>query len=214
MANRPVFGVRTEWPFVRIVDITFDFHPGLSAAQKRRNVTAIHEAYQSRFPERKVLEISSKSMQEGGEKLSAFFLQKFVPSLGRTVAVENVYQSGKVFEFGGPYTDLLTVTPRESKKDERLKTSGKLIGFRFEDKDYPIRPASIFYDYIYINALMENEELANILLQYDAFTDVEFNPAKGVSCQAQAAAEFVSLSRADLLDQARDFDSFLKLFRR
>lgn len=52
-------------------------------------------------PGARVLEISSKSMQENGPALSAFALAKYVPALGRSVPVENVFQAGKVFEGGG-----------------------------------------------------------------------------------------------------------------
>lgn len=163
-------------------------------------------------PGNKVLEISSKSMQEHGEDLSAFFLKKYVPSLGKKVPVECVFQSAKTFRLGGPYADLLEAAPREAKRDERLKNSGRLTCFTFEGKAFPLEPKTAFYDYIYLNALLENEELAETVLQYDAFTDVEFNPEKSLNCQAKSAAAFVSLSRMGLLDMIRDFDAFLGLY--
>ena len=68
-----------------------------------------------------------------------------------------------------------------------------LICFTFEDKAFPLEPKTAFYDYIYMNALLENENLAQMILQYDAFTDIEFNPDKSLNCQAKAAAAFVAL---------------------
>ena len=59
-----------------------------------------------------------------------------------------------------------------------------------------------------INALLENQELAETALRYDAFTDIEFNPEKSLNCQAQAAAIFVSLSRQGLIEKAKDFEEF------
>lgn len=212
MAIRPVYLVNERNPFYMKWDANFVYNKGLAPSQKKKNIQAIHETFSDSFPEKKVLEISSKSMQEGGKELSAFFLPKMVPSIQRSVSVENVYQAGKVFTGGGPFTDLLTVTPREAKTDPRLKNSGKLIGFQFEGKNFPTQPESIFYDFLYINALFENKKLAEIALKYDAFTDIEFNPQKSVSCQAKAAAVFVSLSRQGLIEKVRDFEEFIKLF--
>ena len=212
MANRPIYMPKTAAPYRTLYSAEFTWNSGLSVAQKRRNVIALHESFHESFPEKKVLEISSKSMQEGGVELSAFNLHKFVPSLGKSVPVEVIYHAGKVFRNGGPYTDLLNGTSREAKKDGRLQNSGALIGFRFEGQDFPLRPQTIFYDYLYLNALLENEKLAKIVLQYDAFTDIEFNPEKSISCQANSAALFVSLYRLGLIDKVRNFDDFLGLF--
>ena len=184
---------------------------GFAKAQKQKNIRAIHEAFARIRPGEKVLEISSKSMHENGEDLSAFFLQKYVPSLDKKTPVEGVFQSAKTFEKGGPYKDLLYAAPREAKRDQRLKNSGKLVCFTFEGKEIPLEPTTVFYDYIYLNALLENESLAKTVLQYDAFTDIEFNPNKSLNCQAKAAAAFVALSRLGLIEQVKDFEAFLKL---
>lgn len=212
MAMRPVFLVSERNPFYTRWNATFEYNSGFAPSQKRKNIQAIHDAFSFSFPGKKVLEISSKSMQEGGEALSAFFLKKFVPSLGESIPVENVYQAGKVFEGGGPFTDLLQATPRAAKKDERLRNSGRIVKFCFDGTDFPTDPTTIFYNFIYINALLENEELAKTALRYDAFTDIEFNPEKSLNCQAQAAAIFVSLSRQGLIEKVKDFEEFSKLF--
>lgn len=212
MANRPIYMPKNAAPYRTLYSAEFTWNSGLSVSQKRKNVTALHEAFAVHFPGKKVLEISSKSMQKGGVELSAFNLHKFVPSLGKSVPVEVIYHAGKVFKNGGPYTDLLQGTSREAKKDDRLRNSGTIIGFRFEGKDFPLRPQTAFYDYLYLNALLENEKLAKIVLQYDAFTDIEFNPEKSISCQAKAAALFVSLSRLGLIEKVRNFEDFLGLF--
>ena len=146
-------------------------------------------------------------------KLSAFNLQKSVPSLGKCISVECIFQGGKVFTGGGPYTDLYVKSSREAKKDSRLKSSGMLKNFYFEGNTIPLLPKTAFYDWLYINALTENEELAQELLEYDSFTDVEFNPDKSLNCQAKAAAVYVALARLGLLEQVKEFDSFLKLFQ-
>ncbi len=211
-STRPVFMVRSARPYFLETGITFPFFAGLSASQKKKNVVSLHDAFKEYFPDKPILEISSKSLQPEGEPLSAFYLPKFVPSLGKSIPVECVYQGGKVFTGGGPYTDLYNATPRAAKKDERLRTSGELIAFEFEGQRFPIKPATLFYDYLYINALLENKELAEKALKFDAFTDIEFNPKKSTSCQARSVAKFVSLHRAGLIDQVRNPDTFRKLF--
>lgn len=212
MARRPVFISTERRPYAAEWYVDFVFNPGFAVSQKQKNILALHEAFQEEFPGKRVLEISSKSLQPEGVALSAFNLMKYVPSLGRSVPVENVFQGGKVFADGGPYTDLLEKSAREAKRDERIRSGGELIAFEFEGEQYPVKPRTIFYDFIYMNALMENEELAQALMKYDAFTDIEFNPNRSVNCQAHTAAKFVSLAKAGLLDRIRSFEEFLQLF--
>lgn len=213
MANRPVFVPFQKAPYVDVFMPEFTWNGGFAVSQKQKNITALHQAFTERFPERKVLEISSKSMQPLGVKLSAFNLKKYVPSLGRSIPLECVFQGGKVFAAGGPYRDLYEATARDAKRDPRLKESGMLRSFFFEGQHFPLSPTTAFYDWLYINALMENTDLAQSLMEYNAFTDIEFNHGKSLNCQAQAAAIFVSLSRQGLLEQCKDFNSFVQLLR-
>lgn len=212
MAKRPVFIAKETAPFYQMTEIKFEWNGGLAKVQKQKNITALHQEFLKKEPDKKVLEISSKSMQEYGEALSAFFLLKNVPELEKKVPVECVFQGAKTFAHGGPYKDLLDVSPREAKQDERLKNSGALICFTFENQMYPLIPRTVFYDYIYINALLENEKLAAAVLEYDAFTDIEFNPDRSLNCQAKAAACFVGLCRAGLTEKMKTFETFAELF--
>ena len=125
--------------------------------------------------------------------------------------VQCVFQSAKTFENGGPYKDLIDATPRDAKRDQRLKNSGKLVCFSFEGKEFPLEPKTAFYDYIYLNALLENDSLVQTILRYVAFTDIEFNPEKSLNCHAKAAATFVALSRLGLIERVKNFEAFLKL---
>lgn len=215
MAQRPVFIVALKAPYSHLYTLNFTYSSGLSKAQKQKNITALHEEFGKTLlgkQGKKIAEISSKSLDPETVRLSAFRLNKYVPSLGRSVPVECVYQAGKVFVNGGPYTDLLEVSPRAAKKDERLKTSGRLTGFMFEGEEFPLEPGSIFYDWLYCNALLENPEASEYILDYDAFTDIEFNPQNGRACQARTCAVYVSLHRLGLTDRIRDFAEFRKLF--
>lgn len=211
MAERPVFRTWNNSPYMARVFVNFEWFAGLSKSQKQKSIRSLHESYHAIFPEQKILEISGKSESELGRALSAFSLTKYVPSLGASIPVENIYQSSKVFTEGGPYTDLLMVKSLDAKRDSRLKSSGSLTGFSYEGMKFPVKPRSLFYEYIYMNALLEHEDLAAQLMEYDAFTDIEFNHKRSESTQALAAARFVSLARAGLLDEIRDPKRFLKL---
>ena len=213
MATRPVFASAKKRPGADIYMTEFLWNKGLAVSQKQKNITALHAAYNQRFPDQRVLEISSKSLQPLGVKLSAFNLKKFVPELGTEVPVECVFQGGKVFAAGGPYTDLYTATSREANGDPRLKQSGILKGFCFDGKSFPLNPPTAFYNWLYISALREHPDLAAELLEYDAFTDIEFNPDRSRNCQAEAAAVFVSLNRQVLLESCDTFETFAALVK-
>lgn len=177
--------------------VVFEWVPGLAISQSQKSVMNLHEAAISKLGIQKILEISTRSQNELGISLSAFNLQVSIE--GRNYPVEAVYQSSKVFQSGGPFLDLMSANAHDSKKDLRLKNSGELIGFRFENQDWPLTTSPNFYDYLYIRALMENVNRKKIL-QFDAFSDIAFNQntlkpkvGKSFNCQARSAAIFVSL---------------------
>lgn len=190
-ATRPIFIPNSENIGVIEQNIDFDWHMGMSAKVRKRSIQSLHQEAKKRGFEN-VLEASSKSEQVIGIQLSAFFLKSI-----KGYPVENLFQSSKVFENGGPYRDLLTVTPREAKKNHRLKESGQMVKFTINQKDFPLEPKSLFYDWLYVNVLFSdvNLELREQFLdsQFDAFSDIEFNPKKSFSCQARTLALCVSL---------------------
>lgn len=67
------------------------------------------------------------------------------------------------------------------------------------NRKFVLEPKDYFYNWLYINALSLNRELAVRILEYNAFTDIEFNPNKSINCQAKAAAIFVGLHESDKL---------------
>lgn len=177
--------------------VEFQWVPGLAISQGRKSVMNLHEAAISKHGIQRILEISTRSQNELGISLSAFNLQVSIAE--RNYPVEAVYQSSKVFQNGGPYLDLMSANAFDSKKDLRLKNSGELIGFRFENQDWPLTTSPNFYDYLYIRALMENVDRKK-LLQFEAFSDIAFNQnslnskvGKSFNCQARSAAIYVSL---------------------
>ena len=127
MANRPIFTPYTEG--LRLVEelaIEFKWNPGFALIQKQKNVTALHEAA-SLLGYTPLLEISSKSGEKLGIRLSAFNLKTTLES-GMETTIECAFQGSKVFEGGGPYTDLYETTSLEAKRDERLKKAGASLG--------------------------------------------------------------------------------------
>lgn len=154
-----------------------------------------------------------------GAKLSAMHLNK--RTLKGITTVESAFQSSRIYGDGakriGPFPEYRFLPGRECKKlvkeaaKEMHSYQYELDGLTFYA---PAHHISQFYDFLYLNALLEpeNEEVKNKLLQekYTAFTDLA---TKSLNCQARSAAIFVGLVRAGMIDEVRDYDSYLKLFR-
>jgi len=189
--------------FVKTEMIDFTWFPGMSVSQKQKSIDSLHEAAKTNLPNvKKILEISSKSRDSLGIALSAFNLSFTTLKQQRTLTIESAFQGSKVFQRGGPYTDIFDMPPREAKKDKRLLTSGRLAGFKFFGIEWELEPRTAFYDWLYISALKKRTELSEQLLEYSAFTDIEFNPERSINCQAYSAALYVSLFKLGILDEA------------
>lgn len=202
MAERPVFLSTPEiMGYVEEKDINFEWFPGFSVKQKQKSIESLHQSFKELYPSFKVLEVSSKSDKDLGVCLSAFNLTIKTKN-NKEFSVETAFQASKVFEHGGPFLDLYEKTSKEAKKDPRIKSSGKLLYFQFFSRRWELEPKTFFYDWLYTNALSLNENLTKEVLQYDAFTDIEFNPQKSINCQARSVSLFVSLYRAGILDEA------------
>lgn len=182
MTKRPVFYIHQGKVVSK--EYVFEWFPGFAVSQKQKSVESLHNAVRKANSDARLLEISTKSKDALGQKLSAFHLR-----LGGNT-LENIFQSAKVFEQGGPYPDLLCVPPRKAKHDERLKTSGPLKAFSYQGESFPLIPRTAFYDYIYIAAVKESlaPEEIKAITNYNYFTDIEFNPAKSINTQARTAA--------------------------
>ena len=220
MAKRPVFIPSSDGNLIRIAQVEFKWHSGMSNVQKQKSVLSLHDAITRHTGLKKILEISTKSQTDLGVKLSAFNLfLKTSPS--EKAPVEAFFQGSKVFFGGGPYTDIYKKTSLQAKRDKRLRNSGHLVKFQYQgdflhEGDWPLIPKTAFYDWLYIRALRQNWSLAQKLMEYDAFTDIEFNPEKSINCQAAAAALYKSLKERDILDSVlssrKQFLKFLKSF--
>ena len=163
---------------------------------------SLYEAAQEVYPNARILEVSRMSEDSLGEQLSAFNLTFKTGLSGQEISVECAFQASKVFEHGGPFLDLLEVSPADAKRDPRLQESGRLTGFRFFGQDWPNIPPTAFYDWVYINALHRQPTLAEAVTHFDIFTDIAFNPGKSINCQANAVALYVALVRRGELQAA------------
>ncbi|RWH12902.1 MAG: hypothetical protein EOQ74_16850 [Mesorhizobium sp.] len=212
MAERPVFIPASEGQaFVKTKRVEFHWFPGMAVSQKQKSVDSLHAAARKLLGVSNVLEVSSKSRQELGVALSAFNLTFTTLKHKRTYSVECAFQASKVFEHGGPYVDILDMTSSEAKKDVRLRSSGRLIGFRFFGTDWGLEPQTAFYDWLYIKALEKQPSLTEQLQNYSAFTDIEFNPERSINCQAYSVALYISLYKRNLLEAATSSkDAFLR----
>ena len=153
MAERPAWCFKEN----QIIRQNFEFvyNSGFSITQKRKNVKALHESIG-----KKALEVSTKSEDILGIKLSAFNLKL------DGFPFECIFQASKKYEKGGPYLDLLNVAPKQAKRDERHHLSGKLIAFKYDGREFPLEPKTYFYDYMYVKAVQQSidkEELLKIL---------------------------------------------------
>ncbi|MEZ8613483.1 DUF6977 family protein [Vibrio sp. 10N.239.311.D11] len=211
MAKRPIYTPKDSFPFVSEQLAEFKWHAGFAVSQKQKSIEELHSAAIESLSCVKPLEVSSKSGNPIGVELSAFNL-KVQMNNGKEFSVENIFQSSKVFENGGPFIDLRCVSPKEAKRDSRLKKSGDLTGFMGKGFIWPLEPKTLFYDWIYLNALHQNIDLVEEVKLYDAFTDIEFNPKKSFNCQARSVALYVGLAKSKLLDSViGDQDAYRKI---
>src|SRR5271170_2762619 len=217
MAERPIFVPVFDAPeLVKEFFFPFKWSSGFASVQKEKNIRALHEVAGAAGLS-PLLEISTKSDSKRGRHMSAFHITVPTKAYGR-IKLELAFQGSKVFERGGPFTDLYLKGEKEigeAKRDPRLKQSGNLVGFEFEGLRFPLEPKTVFYDWLYITFLNGYRDWAPALYAYAGFTDVEFNPHRSINCQARSAALFVSLMRRSLLDEAVESPlTFIRLISR
>ena len=124
MANRPVFlATNDKGRFFKEVNIEFDWFAGMATSQKQKSVKSLHKAAESEgiFD---ILEVSTKSEEVLGNKLSAFNIS-LKNNEGKEILLEVAFQGSKVFDNGGPYHDLYKKDPLEVKKDELTSFSSR-----------------------------------------------------------------------------------------
>ena len=188
MATKMCFTVGNGRAFEeRIVE--FEYIKGMAFSQKQKNVLSFHKSISEQFPESRIIEISTKSQIPLGVKLSAFNLKL------DGFPLECVFQSSKVFEGGVQYKNLLYEDPKSAKQFIRDNVSLPLVNFYYNGEMFEISPRTMFYDYIYISALLQSNIDTMEIAKYDIFTDIEFNEKKQYNCQARACAIYAYMLR-------------------
>ena len=218
MAERSVFVSKDVYPFFEEIRVQFDYFQGFALSQRRKSQLSLHMNFGAAYPKEKVLEISTASLYSLGSALSALHLKKRTQS-GITT-VESAFQSSRIYgayDEIGPFPELLFFPPRECKKMVVERSCGLISRHgRFEGVDFysPDHFPSLFFNFIYLNALCEeeNKAVADKLIAegYTAFSDLA---TKAVNSQARTCAIFVSLVKNGLIEKVRDYGSYLSLFR-
>lgn len=213
MVERPIFLPRPDSrELVKEVFLRFTWSPGFALVQKEKNIEALHRAA-SASGYTKILEVSTKSGSIRGQHLSAFYLKVRTNRWGE-IPLECAFQGSKVFERGGPFTDMYEMDAKDAKRDPRLRDSGDLIGFEFDRTYWPLEPKTGFYDWLYARSIYPHRKWAIKLYAYDGFSDIEFNPFRSINCQARSIALFLSLMKRRELDEAVESpQSFLQKLR-
>ena len=196
MATKMCFAVGSDIAFEeRIVE--FEYIKGMAFSQKQKNVLSFHKSIQEKFPGSRIIEISTKSPSPLGVNLSAFNLKL------DGYPLECVFQASKVFksdEGNIQFEDLLLKEPKAAKQYIRENISLPIIGFKYKNEFFEAFPRSMFYDYIYISALVQSDIDASNIADYDIFTDIEFNEKKAYNCQARSCAIYAYMLRTGSVD--------------
>lgn len=202
MATRPFFipGQDKE-ELVRTNSVEFTWFSGFAKSQKQKSILSFHESISRDFKLDKILEISTKSENKLGIQLSAFNLR--IKFKDKEYFLESVFQGSKIFTDQGPNEDIYEKSSIDAKKDERIKRSD-LKEFSFFGEIFSLE--FDFYSWVYFIALNQNKKLKTGILNYEAFTDIEFNPEKSFNCQAYSAALYSSMVKNKILDNDKEYD--------
>lgn len=219
MAERSVFISKPYYPFFEEIRVQLDWFSGFALSQKRKCEIGLHKNFLNCYPGHRVLEVSSSSLNELGYRLSAMNLKKNTAQ-GMTT-VESAFQSSRVYMDEdrqiGPFPEYLFLAGWECKKHVKAISKG-LHSYQYEYEGYtfyaPDFHVSLFYDFLYLNALLEkeNQEITKGLLEgkYSAFTDLA---TTSLNSQARSCAIFAGLAEVGLTDEIKDVDRYLTLFR-
>jgi hypothetical protein len=201
MVIRSVYYIKNN----SVVKENFDIKwvSGLALTQKQQNIETLHYAISDRFsvePDR-ILEVSTKSKTEIGRLLSSFNITLKIND--HDYAFESVYQSSKVFQDGIfdtlQHEEWLKLDGYEAKKrSQEIKLP--LVEFKFNQRSFSLEPKTMFFDWLYISCI-KRYDLSFLINQYDYFTDIEFNPEKMVSTQANALCKYKWLIEHNLVEE-------------
>ena len=219
MAQRPVFLPAADSGLVDEAMVEFEWFPGFAVVQKQRSIESLHAAAIETLGVGRLLEASTKSPDPLGVRLSAFNLSVEVDGEPNPVLLEAAFQGSKVFATQGQFTHLYEVKDGSAiRRFMNELPDDRLTGFRFDGHDWPLSPRTAFYDWLYLHSLRElarrDDQAEETLFGVDGFTDIEFNPAKSINCQARSCALYVALLKLGILhDATTDPESFVEVLK-
>lgn len=224
-AEHPVFMVRKQADGSLALEertFHFNFAPGLSPTQKKKNIIALQAVAKKEAGLKNILEISSKSEDEIGRKLGAFSLTLTIKE--GEYFLESIFQGSKILKNPvtdkqeGPFPNIFKEAAHNARKQiEGYQEENKLdiYGYYLDKVHYPSGPGSVFYDWLYLRALIQHETWIKEDLHghYDAYTDIEYNPKSRIACQARSfAIAQILISRQELHKAANDFKYFKLIY--
>ena len=219
MAKRPIFIPDPNGVLVEEQTVEFKWFPGFAVVQKQRSIASLHAAAVETLGVAGLMEVSTKSPDPLGVRLSAFNLSVEVDGEPNPVLLEAAFQGSKVFATQGQFTHLYEVKDGSAvRRFMNELPDDRLTGFRFDGHDWPLSPPTAFYDWLYLHSLRElarrDDQAEETLFGVDGFTDIEFNPAKSINCQARSCALYVALLKLGILhDATTDPESFVEVLK-
>lgn len=200
-ATRPIFIPDADGSLVRETMVSFTWYPGMARAQAQRSLDSFHEEAE-RIGLAPLLEVSTRSRNPLGIRLSAFNLRLRTPLAIQPVTVEAAFQSAKMYVGRGNLEHLLSWDDgRAIKAAVNEFRDTPIEGFIFEDVQWDLSPTTAFYDYLYLRALCDtfadDPKLSHALEGFRGFTDIAYNPKRSFNCQARSCALFVALGGID-----------------
>ena len=168
------------------------------------------------YPERSILEISSRSTETIGRQLSAMQLTVEGPDGGRS-RVEVAYQEAK--DYGeGPAVEGNPMDGFAAKRADKARRQGELlIGFTRDDLFWPASGGTTFYDWLWIQAALQlgPHSVTELLSDWTGFSDMFHHGAgtngKPLACQAKSAAILRALDMAEKTFPADDAAAWCRL---
>lgn len=199
MAQRHFWRIEKDKVVVGTAD--FKWEPGMSTAQRRRSCINLHEVLKDKgyYP----FDASTASPNPFGVELSAFNLK------WKRRSIECWYQGSKVYEKAGVQHSLYDMPSREAKRKMKELSGDKLIGFNLDGEDFPLFPRTVFYDWLYLNGMLETYGEKASFSEYDCFTDIQATMAVE-ACQAKALCIYVLLQKTNQFAVLNSFDTFIQ----
>ena len=204
MAIRSVYYIKNNQILKDEIEIKWE--SGFAYSQKQKNIVTLHQAICTKFNTTKdqVLEVSTKSPLELGKMLSSINLKFKVND--REYFFESVYQSSKVFSNGllgvihhPEWIELESFDAKKASQSLNLP----LIEFNFNSRVFPLEPKTMFFDWLYISCIHQLN-IKFLIEKYLYFTDIEFNPSRMISTQAQALCKYKNLADQNLVEEFLD----------